>query len=142
MLQMVLGIVYDQQRQVVLIRKDRPSWQAGRLNFPGGKVEEGERPVDAVRREVHEETGLDIVGWEPVATLIGPTWNIHVYSCEVLDATIARTMESEQVLIVDMSDMYGDGYLLWTEVLPNLRWMLPLAMDKWAVKPVQVGVWK
>jgi len=30
------------------------------VNFPGGGVELGEGPIEALRREYHEETGLDI----------------------------------------------------------------------------------
>ena len=30
------------------------------VNFPGGGVELGEGPMDALRREYHEETGLSI----------------------------------------------------------------------------------
>jgi 8-oxo-dGTP diphosphatase len=43
--------------QVLLGRKKR-GFGAGRIVGPGGKVEPGERPVEAAAREVAEETGL------------------------------------------------------------------------------------
>lgn len=37
--------------------------------FPGGAVETGESPGEAVRREVREETGLDATVHNPVVVL-------------------------------------------------------------------------
>ena len=57
---------------VLLIHKQKPAWQAGKANFPGGKVEESDQPTDSeshrrtdeyrncAQRELLEETGLDI----------------------------------------------------------------------------------
>ena len=47
---------------VLLIRKARPDWQAGKLNGIGGKVEGAETITEATVREFREETGL----WEIV----------------------------------------------------------------------------
>lgn len=43
-------------------------WQPHRLGWtlPGGLLGRGEEPADAVRREVHEEVGLDIEPGDPV----------------------------------------------------------------------------
>ncbi|MFD5214410.1 NUDIX domain-containing protein [Microbacterium sp. NPDC058345] len=53
--------------QILLVRYVDP--QTGRKwwTLPGGKLEHGEDPVDAVVREIHEETGYDA----SVKTLLG-----------------------------------------------------------------------
>ena len=38
--------------------------QGNKYEFPGGKVEQGELPVEACRREVIEEVGIDIEQWQ------------------------------------------------------------------------------
>lgn len=52
------AIVRDGDR-ILLVQRGRPP-QSGRWSLPGGLVELGERLEDAVRREVQEETGLEV----------------------------------------------------------------------------------
>jgi ADP-ribose pyrophosphatase YjhB (NUDIX family)/quinol monooxygenase YgiN len=51
------AIVVDGQRRVLLVKRANPPL-AGRWSLPGGRVELGETLVEAVAREVLEETGL------------------------------------------------------------------------------------
>ena len=49
------AIIFDAESRVLLChRRDMDAW-----NLPGGGVERGELPTEAVLREVKEETGLD-----------------------------------------------------------------------------------
>ncbi len=56
------GIVEDEQRNILLVKTQHDGWV-----FPGGQVEAGEDLMEALIREVHEESGIEIV----VSQLIG-----------------------------------------------------------------------
>jgi 8-oxo-dGTP diphosphatase len=58
-LQVVIAVIISQGQTLVAWR-DEKLHQGGCYEFPGGKVEVGETPEQALRREVQEETGLDI----------------------------------------------------------------------------------
>jgi 8-oxo-dGTP diphosphatase len=52
------ALVFDASGRLLLSRE--PTTPAGRWLLPGGGVEHGEHPEQAVIREVQEETGLDV----------------------------------------------------------------------------------
>lgn len=53
------ALVFDDEGRVLLARRAREP-DRGKWDVPGGFIEEGEPPLDALRRELLEETGLDI----------------------------------------------------------------------------------
>ncbi len=56
-----VALVFNEDRDLLLCRmpKDRGVFP-GQWSLPGGGVEEGERIEEALRREVHEELGLEV----------------------------------------------------------------------------------
>lgn len=58
----------------------RSAKRGGRVEIPGGKVEPGELPVDAARREVLEEVGLHVTHLVPLHVgFDGVRFRAHVY---------------------------------------------------------------
>ena len=54
----VLGLAFT-NTGVLMVKKNRPKWQEGLLNFVGGKVEDEETCLFAMIREFKEETGIE-----------------------------------------------------------------------------------
>ena len=50
----------DQDGRVLLAQRPQGKPLAGLWEFPGGKVEAGERPEETLIREVHEELGITV----------------------------------------------------------------------------------
>lgn len=75
------GIVIEGGR-VLLARRKAGTHLAGRWEFPGGKVEAGEDPRAALRRELDEELGID--------TEVG----------EIVDVTFHRYEEASKAVLL------------------------------------------
>lgn len=56
----VAGVLRDTRGRILLARRTEGRDLAGAWEFPGGKVESGESPMQALKRELHEELGIDI----------------------------------------------------------------------------------
>lgn len=53
------ALVVDEAGRLLLARRARAPYQ-GKWDLPGGFVNEGEHPLDTIRRELREETGLEV----------------------------------------------------------------------------------
>jgi 8-oxo-dGTP diphosphatase len=67
----VAGILRDAHGRVLLAQRPHGKHLAGLWEFPGGKCEPGESPEQALRRELHEEIGVQIGA---ISRLIAVPW--------------------------------------------------------------------
>lgn len=126
----VVGFLFSPSNlHVALIRKEKPAWQKGLLNGPGGKVEEGEEPHRAMMREFYEEASVLVPDWRRFFTLIQQTgndkWIIHFYVSHFSTPDI-RLVSRE---FEEVSWYPTVGVIQGKWVVPNLRWLIPMALD-------------
>ncbi len=55
-----VGVICNSQRQILIAKRADHLHQGGLWEFPGGKLEEGEQPEQALARELKEELGIDV----------------------------------------------------------------------------------
>lgn len=127
MQQYVLCFLYDKQiKHVALIRKNKPQWQAGKLNGIGGKVELWESIEEAAPREFLEETGVDIPQkqWRHFLTFSGVGYAVNTFVAFDDKIFDCKTMEAEKIEVVEIQNIN------FNECVDNLKWIIPLSLVK------------
>ncbi|MEV7239910.1 (deoxy)nucleoside triphosphate pyrophosphohydrolase [Streptomyces sp. NPDC093248] len=121
----VVGAALLDAGRLLAARRSAPPELAGRWELPGGKVEPGERPEDALTRELAEELGVDA---EPVERVPGE-WPLK--SPYVLRVWTARLRAGSAV----PRPLQDHDELRW--LTPDRLWEVPwLDQDVPAVREV------
>ncbi len=63
----VVAAVIEKSGKLLVCQRTRHQTMPLKWEFPGGKIEEGEQPRDALRRELEEELGIDAKIGEEIA---------------------------------------------------------------------------
>ena len=68
MKQVVAALIFKDGK-VLVCQRTRHQTMPLKWEFPGGKIEEGEQPRDALRRELDEELGIEAIVGDEVARI-------------------------------------------------------------------------
>jgi 8-oxo-dGTP diphosphatase len=122
-----MGFMFDTAGEcIALVEKNRPAWQAGKLNAIGGHIEGGESSLQCVRREFREETGIDHEDWLPFCLLLHeeePSWLLWCYVAFTDEVVNVSTQTDEQIRLCMVSPE------LYEHTVDNLKWLIPMALD-------------
>lgn len=105
---LVSAAVILESGRVLLSQRKPGAHLAGMWEFPGGKVESGEDPREALRRELREELGIE--------TTVGEILDVTFHRYESADKAVllmffeaARTKESPEPQALDVHDFKWAG---------------------------------
>ena len=132
----VCGFVFNSLlTDVLLIRKARPDWQAGKLNGMGGLIQPDEDSRTAMSRECRQECGLGFQpwAWQPVAAIYRPkAFLVHFYFATTPSIDEAKSLTDEQVVRHKVAD------LMHLDTVRHVRWLICLAVDPFVASEIIV----
>lgn len=136
-----VGVVCLRDGEVLLIRRGREP-RLGEWSLPGGRIEPGERAMDAALRELREETGVEaeILGLVDVVDGLFPEHGRHY----VLIDYVARWIGGEPVAGDDAAEA---AFMPVEEALRRVDWdetrriiaMAALVAESDLVSPVSMA---
>ncbi len=127
-LHVAVGILLDGNK-VFITRRLPDSHQGGKWEFPGGKVEPGEDTLAALKRELREELGIEVVAVEPSMRVHHAYHDRHVL-LDVWHITDYRGMphgrEGQEARWADYPDLMRLEFPAADQPILRRLWLPPL----------------
>ncbi len=64
-----IGVIFNKNKQILIAERLKGKVYAGYWELPGGKIEQGETPDQALKREFFEELGIESIELEFLKTI-------------------------------------------------------------------------
>ena len=131
--------------RVLLERQFRYPLNQVFIEYPAGKIDAGEDPLDCAKRELLEETGYTATDWQFVCTI----HNAIAYSDEHLEIYLARGLkaglqqlddgEFVEVFtapLTDMLDWIREGKVTDVKTVIGSFWLEKIRAGEWSASPL------
>ena len=104
----------DGKDRILLVKQFRLPAEADLWELPAGRLDPGEEPLDAAKRELHEETGYHAKTWTPLVSY----WASPGYVAEKMNLFLAEDLTA------------GDQHLMDDERI-EMRWFQSEEVADW-----------
>lgn len=130
----VVGVLRNSSAQLLITKRQKHQFMADFWELPGGKVELGETPIDAINRELNEELGITNIQLDLFKTMT------HKYPDRQVDLRIyqvqnyqrnVHSAEGQKIAWVDIEDLKNYALLptmkafIASIILPDKYWISP-----------------
>ena len=107
--EVVVAVAFDKDGRFLMTSRPEGKVYAGYWEFPGGKIEPGETPQQALKREIEEELDTEIAVHEKIGTIEYdyPAFHLSMdcFWCEVLSGDLVlKEAEAARWLTKDELD--------------------------------------
>ena len=112
-IEVVAAVIVDGEGRILATQRGYGEMKDG-WEFPGGKVEAGETPEQALRREIGEELDVDVAVDELLGTVEWDYPNFHLtmhcYWCRVMDGELSL-LEHEASRWLSRDELWSVAWL-------------------------------
>lgn len=107
----VVAAVIERDGKYLACRRAPHKTLAGLWEFPGGKVESGETDQDALRREIHEELGVNIEVGAYLATSLNKAGDLDIelvaYRAHVIEGDVSASSDHDELGWLTSKELEG-----------------------------------
>jgi len=107
-LTVVAAVIHDPEGRVLLTRRPDDRHMGGLWEFPGGKVDAGESPAEALARELVEELDLAVEVGTPITFAVHDEPGLRIlllfYAATILSGT-PRSLDGQELAWVEVGEL-------------------------------------
>ena len=103
-----VGVIWNQQGQILIDRRRPTGVLGGFWEFPGGKIETGETSEECIKREIWEELGIVIEVGKHLITIAHTYAHLNVtlivHHCQYIDG-VPQPIECDEIRWVNLEEL-------------------------------------
>ena len=103
-----VGVIWNQQGQILIDRRRPTGVLGGFWEFPGGKIETGETSEECIKREIWEELGIVIEVGKHLITIAHTYTHLNVtlivHHCQHIDG-VPQPIECDEIRWVNLEEL-------------------------------------